>query len=78
LGKHARDHDYTVYINVNGGYMSELIYPKTYYYRGGVSDKKFVLDKMAYIPDEKNKRLQTNMKGFSQSLKTEEERLMST
>ena len=37
--------------------MSELIYPKTYYYRGGVSDKKFVLEKMAYIPDEKKQRV---------------------
>lgn len=37
--------------------MSDLIYPARYYHRGGVSDKKFVLDRMACIPPEKQQEV---------------------
>lgn len=37
--------------------MTELIYPSRYYYRGGVSDKEFILKRMACIPPEKQQEV---------------------
>lgn len=37
--------------------MTELIYPARYYYRGGVSDKEFILKRMACIPPEKQQEV---------------------
>ncbi len=37
--------------------MSELIYPKYYHCRFGISDKKWIFEKMAYIPDDKKQEV---------------------
>lgn len=34
-----------------------MIYPIRYYYRGGVSDKKFILARMAHIPEDKQQEV---------------------